>query len=429
MSVLSSMATAISGLESHGQALSVISDNIVNANTTGFKASRGEFQTILSQDLNASGSSMQIGRGNMMSAVTNLFTQGSITRTERGTDMAIQGNGFFVVKGDRLGQTYTRDGSFRFDKQGWLVNLNGYRVQSYQASEEGKITGKLGDVRIPFNTMKAKSTEQVELHVNLDGRAQTTEPMDLLRPEETSQFVTALQVFDSVGNALGVSVYFNKVGDGAWEFHGMTDGANLVGGETGVPTEVLQGSLLFDQEGRLQTSDQSIINSNFVNGAIPDQQLQFNFGDSIDIGGTGQKGTTQYGSKSATFRSVQDGWAAGMLADTAIDTEGNIQGVYTNGQNKVLGQVALARFEATERLGKVGENQFRETVESGQPLIGKANTNGRGVLMTNSLENSNVDLAKEFVEMIKSQRGFQASAKSITTANEMLDEIISIKSR
>lgn len=427
MSVMSSMATAISGLESHGQSLAVISDNIVNANTTGFKASRGEFQTILSQDLNASGTSMQIGRGAMMNGVTNLFTQGSITRTERGTDMAVNGNGFFILEGDRLGQTFTRDGSFRFDKQGWLVNLNGYRVQAYQANETGKITGKLDDVRIPFNTMKAKSTEKIEIHTNLDSRVRVGEPMDLLRPEETSQFVTGLQVYDSIGNAHGVNVYFNKVADGMWEWHGMTDGANLEGGEPGIPSEIVQGTLIFDQEGKLQSSEQGVVNSSFVNGAIADQQLLFDFGDTTDLGGTGQKGTTQYGSKSATFRSVQDGWAAGMLADTAIDSEGVIQGVYTNGQNRVLGQIALARFEATERLSKVGENQFRETVESGQALIGKANTNGRGVLMTNSLENSNVDLAKEFVEMIKSQRGFQASAKSITTANEMLDEVINIK--
>ncbi|MBI1859981.1 MAG: flagellar hook protein FlgE [Deltaproteobacteria bacterium] len=427
MSVLSSMATAISGLETHGQSLAVISDNIVNANTTGFKASRGEFQTILAQDLNASGSSMQIGRGAMMTGITNLFTQGSVTRTERATDMAIQGNGFFILNGDRLGQTYTRDGAFRFDKQGWLVNTNGYHVQAYQASEEGKITGKLSDIRIPFNTMKAKSTGNVELNVNLDGRAKIMEPMDLTRPEETSQFVTGLQVFDSVGNAHGLNVYFNKTGEGTWEWHGMTDGANIEGGEAGKPSEVVQGQLVFDQEGRLQTSESATVNGNFINGAIPDQQFLFNFGDPIDGGGTGQKGSTQYGSKSSTFRSLQDGFAAGMLADTSIDQDGNVSGVYTNGQNKLMGQIALARFEATERLSKVGENQFRESVDSGQPLIGKANTNGRGVLMTNSLENSNVDLAKEFVEMIKAQRGFQASAKSITTANEMLDEVIQIK--
>src|SRR3989338_6379034 len=250
MSVMSSMATAISGLESHGQALGVISDNIVNANTTGFKSSRGEFQTILSQDLNASGTSMQIGRGAMLNGITNLFTQGSITRTERGTDMAINGNGFFILKGDRLGQTYTRDGSFRFDKQGWLVNLNGYRVQAYQANEAGKITGKLDDVRIPFNTMKAKSTEKVELHANLDGRVRVGETMDLLRPEETSQFVTGVQIYDSVGNAHGINVYFNKLDAGVWEWHAMTDGANVEGGEAGGPSEVVQGTLIFDQEGK-----------------------------------------------------------------------------------------------------------------------------------------------------------------------------------
>ncbi|NBY20190.1 flagellar hook-basal body complex protein [bacterium] len=124
---------------------------------------------------------------------------------------------------------------------------------------------------------------------------------------------------------------------------------------------------------------------------------------------------------------MQDGWAAGVLSDTGIDADGVVTGIYTNGQSRVLGQLAVARFESTERLIKLGENQFRESIQSGQPLIGKPNTNGRGVVMTKSLEQSNVDLAKEFVDMIKAQRGFQASAKSVTTANEMLDEIINIK--
>lgn len=426
MGVVSSMATAVSGMEAHGQMLSVISDNIVNANTVGFKSSRAEFQNILAQDLLSSSSGAQLGRGTQLAGVTNLFTQGPITRTERGTDLAVSGNGFFIVKGDAHGQTYTRDGSFRFDKEGWLTNLNGYRVQAYQATPDGKIGGALGDIRIPYNTIPAKATNKIEMHVNLDARLQNSPPMDPTRPEETSQYQTATQVFDSIGNAHSVGMFFNKIDDSRWEWHAMTDGGNLAGGEAGKQTEVANGMLVFDQNGKLESSEQTNVNTSFANGAIPDQELRFNFGDPTVEGGTGQKGTTQYGSKNAAFRNVQDGWAAGVLSDTSIDTEGTITGVYTNGQNKTLGQIGLARFEATERLAKLGENQFRETVQSGQALIGKPASNGRGTLVTKSLEQSNVDLAHEFVEMIRAQRGFQASAKSITTANEMLDEVIKI---
>lgn len=430
MGVVSSMTTAISGLEANGTALSVISDNIVNANTTGFKASRSEFQNILAQDLGAGGAGgPQIGRGAAVAGVTTVLTQGPITRTERGTDLSISGNGFFVVKSDAHGQTYTRDGAFRFDKDGWLTNLNGSKIQAYQSTPDGKITGKLTDVRIPFNTIAARATNGIQLHVNLDARAPITGPLDLEKPEQTAQFTTGLQVFDSVGNAQPLTCYFNKVNDSTWEWHAMTDGANVAGGQAGVPTDVVSGTLLFDPYGRLQNSQQTIINSSFSNGAIPDQLLDFQFGDPLDAGGTGEKGTTQYGSKNAMFRNVQDGWAAGTLGDIGIDADGVITGVYTNGQNRILGQLAIARFEATERLSKLGENQFRESVGSGQALIGKPNTNGRGIIMTKSLESSNVDLAHEFVEMIKAQRGFQASAKGVTTANEMLDEIINIKQR
>ncbi len=427
MSVVSSMATAISGLEAHGQMLAVISDNIVNGNTTGYKSSRVEFQNILAQDLVSSATGAQIGRGVQVGGITNILTQGPITRTERSTDLAINGNGYFITKSDTFGQTYTRDGSFRFDKEGWLTNLQGSRVQAYQANPEGRVTGKLTDVRIPYNTIAAKPTEKVTMHVNLDARMQPGLPLDLTKPEDSAQYTTATQVFDSIGNAHSVSLYFNKLADGAWEWTAMTDGGNLLGGTPNQQTAIANGNLLFDQEGRLQNSEQTLVNTTFANGAIPDQSIRFDFGDPINEAGTGERGTTQYGSKNATFRNVQTGWAAGVLADTSIDADGMITGVYSNGQDRVLGQVAVARFEATERLSKLGENQFRETVESGLPLIGKPNTNGRGTLMTKSLEQSNVDLAKEFVDMIKAQRGFQASAKSITTANEMLDEVIKLQ--
>jgi flagellar hook protein FlgE len=425
MGVVSSMSTAISGLEANGQALGVITDNIVNANTTGFKASRSEFQNILAE---TGGGGIQIGRGAGLAGVTNILNQGSITHTDRPTDLAISGNGMFILKGDATGQTYTRDGSFRFDKDGWLVNLNGYRVQAYEATPSGAISGKLTDIRIPYNTIAAKPTEDVQLHVNLDARAPIGGPIDLTKPEETSQFNTGIQVFDSVGNARPLTLYYNKTAENTWEFYAMTDGGNLTDGVPGEQSVVVQGTLAFDQNGRLENVSQNIVNTNFA-GAVSDQNIQFSFGDPTDQLGTGEKGTTQYGSKSAMFRNVQDGWAAGVLTDTSIDADGMVQGVYTNGQNRMLGQLGVARFEATERLSKMGDNQFRESVLSGQPLIGKPNTNGRGIVMTKSLEQSNVDLAHEFVQMIKAQRGFQASAKGVTTANEMLDEVVNLKSR
>jgi len=427
MGAFSAMATAISGLESNGSMLSVVSDNIVNSNTNGFKTSRAEFHNVLAADVLSSASGSQIGNGVRIGGITNQFTQGSITRTDRSTDLAINGNGFFVVKGDAAGLTYTRDGAFRFDKEGWLTTLGGERVQAYGVSPEGKITGTLGDIRIPYAAIPAKTTNHLEVHVNLDARTEPGTPIDLTRPDETSHFSTTSQIFDSIGNSHPINIYFNKTGNGTWEWHAMADGAEFAGGEKGKQSEMARGTLNFDALGKLQHSDQQLVNTAFSNGAIPDQQIKFDFGDPIDDLGTGQRGTTQYGSKSSIFRNVQDGWSAGTLSDTIIDTDGTITGVYSNGQNRTLGQMALARFEATENLIKVGANQFKETTESGQALLGKPKTSGRGALMTKSLEQSNTDLAKEFVDMIKAQRGFQASAKSITSANEMLEEVINLR--
>lgn len=427
MSTVSCMTTAISGLEANSQNLAIISDNIVNANTTGFKSTRGEFHSILAQDIGGSSGGNDVGRGVRLGSMTTMFTQGNINRTERSTDCAIGGNGFFIAKGDIKGVTFTRDGSFRFDREGWLTTTTGARVQAYSATSDGKLSGKMGDIRIPFNTIPASATKKVEVRLNLDARAQAITELNPLRPEESSNFTTAVQLYDSIGNNHSLGMYFNKVSDSEWEWTAMADGANMAGGHPGGREIVAKGTLSFSTDGVLVGSTQNLVNTSFANGAIADQQIHFDFGKTLAEGGAGAEGTTQYGSKNAIFMNNQDGWAAGSLTDTAIDGEGVITGVYTNGQNRILGQLALARFEATEKLAKVGENQFRETIASGQPIIGKPTTNGRGAILTKSLEHSNVDIAKEFVEMIKAQRGFQASAKSITTANEMLDEVMNIK--
>jgi flagellar hook protein FlgE len=428
MGVVSSMSTAISGLEANGEMLSVISDNIVNANTTGFKSSRAEFQSLVMNDLLQSSGGEQIGQGSKVASVTGLFTQGSITRTNRSTDMAVNGNGFFVLKSDE-GKSFTRDGSFRFDKDGWLTTLGGQKVQAYAANQEGKIGGKMDDIRLDFKAIPAKASSKIELHANLDARLPVGAPLDPNHPEDTSHFTTAMQVYDSVGNAHSVSVYFNRTAENTWQWNAMVDGGQLQGGEDGKPAAIARGALTFDTAGKLQDSKQELVNTSFKGGAIPSQQLVFDFGDPTSTQGSGMKGCTMYGSNNAVFRNTQDGHNAGVLADTVIDSDGVITGVYSNGENRVLGQLAMARFDATEKLSKIGQNQFVETPQSGQAIVGKAKSGGRGAVQTRSLERSNVDLAAEFVDMIRAQRGFQASAKSITSADQMLDEVIKLAGR
>ncbi len=427
MSIVSAFSTGISGLEANSDMLSTVSDNIVNANTVGFKSARTEFQTILSEDVAMASGYNQLGRGVSVAGITNLFTQGALTKTDRATDLAISGNGFFVLKGDHFGYSYTRDGQFRFDKQGWLTNMNGSRIQAFQADPDGKIGGKIGDLRLSYNTLAAKATKKIDLHVNLDAREAPNALFDIKNPDKTAQFSTALQIHDSVGNEHSLSVYFNKNKDAVWEWHAMVDGGDVQGGTSGVPVEMAKGTVMFDETGRLKSVQQQSLKTTFVGGSLPNQEIELNFGDPLDQNGTGASGSTQYGAKSGTFRNIQDGFASGSLVDTSIDPDGVLTGVYSNGQMKVLGQIALARFEATERLDKVGGNQYRESSGSGSALIGKANTNGRGAMVGKSVEQSNVDLAKELVDLIRAQRGFQASTKSISAANDALEQILNIK--
>ncbi len=424
MALYNAIDTSLSGLEANGQHLSLVSDNIVNANTTGFKSTRGEFQDFVLQHLIA-GPNQDVGRGVNMAGTTTSFHQGSINHTERNTDVAINGNGFFVLDGGK-GRSFTRDGSFRFDRQGWLTTLNGERVQAYQAGADGSISGKVSDIRVPQDSLPARPSNRVQVHMNLDSRANVYDKFDLDHPQETAQFSTASSVYDSLGNQHSVGMYFNKVDDGTWEWVAMADGAEMDKGDPGEQVQVARGLLVFDEVGRLEYSDQYLTNTSFAGGAKPNQELQFDFGDAIDDDGTGVKGSTQYGAKSSVFRNVQDGFGSGTLLDMDIDAEGIVSGVYSNGFSRPLGQLAIARFEATERLGRVGQNQFKETTNSGAALLGKSNANGRGQVVTRSLERSNVDLASEFMEMLRAQRGFQASARSINTANNMLDEIVAL---
>ncbi len=426
MGVVSSMATAISGLEANGEMLSIISDNIVNANTTGYKSSRAEFHSLVSADIMHASGGEQIGQGARVAGVTSSFSQGAVSRTSNNTDMALNGNGFFITRSDE-GTAFTRDGSFRFDKDGWLTTLDGRRVQAYKGDGNGRIGGRIDDIRLDFKAIPAKTSEKIELYANLDARLPVGGALDLTRPEDTAHFATAMQVYDSVGNAHSVNMYFNRTAENTWEWHAMSDGGELVDGMEGKPTEVAKGMLTFDETGKLATSTQEMVNTSFRGGAIPNQNIYFDFGDPLELQGSGMKGTTMYGATNQVFRNTQDGYMAGVLADTVIDSDGIITGVYSNGENRLLGQIALARFDATEKLSKVGQNMYVETPQSGQALIGKAKTNGRGAIQTRALEHSNVDLAAEFVEMIRAQRGFQASAKSITSADQMLEEVINLK--
>jgi flagellar hook protein FlgE len=429
MGVLSSLFTGVSGLSAQGEALGVVGDNIANANTTGFKASRAEFQDIIAKNLKGILGGNQIGRGVKIGAVNPVLLQGNVDATENATDLAISGDGYFVARGSD-GQSFTRDGSLHFDKDGFLVTNENQRIQGFGADPEGKITSKIEDIHLPKAITPAKATKKVDLTLNLDSRNTVGQQFNPLKPNETSQYSTGIEIYDTQGNKHLMTMYFNKTADRTWEWHGMVDGKEVQGGpkEEGGMAEVAAGKVTFTTDGKLDTQTTNKQNFNFTGGAQANQKIDISFGDAITTNkGKGMSGTVQYGKESDLMAWKQDGSSAGTITNMSFSDSGVLSALYSNGEAKDLYQVTLAKFDAPERLYKVGNNRFKESREAGTPAIGAPNMGGRGKIYAKSLERSTVDLAMEFVNLIQNQRGFQANAKTITTTDELLAEVIQLK--
>lgn len=427
MGVLSSLYTGVSGLTAQGEALGVIGDNIANANTIGFKASRAEFQDIISKNLKGILGGNQIGRGVKIGAVNPILSQGNVDQTEKSTDLAISGDGYFVCKGSD-GESFTRDGSFHFDKDGYLVSNDNQRVQGFEADEKGNIVNKLADIKFPRALIPAKGTSEIKLDLNLDSRADVTKTFDIKDPHASSQFSTGVEMYDSQGNKHLLTLFFNKTADRQWEVRGCADGKDVVGGVPGKYSEVYTAKLGFTVDGKLDTEQVTKQAFNFMGGALQNQQVKIDFGDSITTDkGKGLNGSKQFGKESDLISWSQDGSSAGVITNMSFNDEGVLTALYSNGAAQDLGQIAISKFENPEALFKVGNNRLKESRDSGAASIGKAQHAGRGRLFAKSLERSTVDLAMEFVGLIQNQRGFQANAKTITTTDELLGEVINLK--
>lgn len=426
MSILSSFNIGVTGLHAAGQSMGVVGDNIANAGTFGFKGSRAEFQDMLSTSLKGIDGGDQMGSGTKLAHITPQFTQGTVARTQNITDLAINGNGFFKVAAP-FGEGFTRDGSFHFDKEGNMVNGDGYRVQGFLPDEKGSISNKSGDIKLGNTNIPATATTEVKLSMNLDSR-ESVKVFDPKNPDKTSNFNSSITVYDSVGTARLVTLYYNKTADGQWDYHAMADGADVQNGKAGEMVEMANGKLIFDQKGVLQDEQPGLNAFNFNKGAIAGQKIDFNFGKTVKDGGNGAESTiTQYGSKSSIARHSQDGSSAATLASMSFNDEGILTAVYDNGQQRNLGQVAIAKFENNEGLFKTGKNLYKETRKSGQAAMGKPGADGRGEVLSKSIEQSNVDIATEFISLMGAQRNFQANTRTITTSDQMLQEVLNIK--
>jgi flagellar hook protein FlgE len=365
--------------------------------------------------------------------VAPVFTQGSFETTSNGLDLAIDGDGMFMVN-EGNSRFYTRAGQFTLDKNGNIVNPDGLVLQGYLADATGNITGTIGNLQIAATQSPANPSTQVNAALNLDasatapGAAFTLDGNGDGIPNDPANFnySNTTTVYDSQGGAHQVTMYFVKTGANTWTVnYAQQDPAN--------PAQLIQAgtqNLIFNTNGSLQTDNSgTAISFNFGASVVTPQAITFNYGTGTAEAppGTGLDMSTQYGSAFSIMTVSQDGYAAGSLQSVNVSQAGVISGVFTNGQTRSIGQVALGRFIAPTGLTKDGRNLYGESFDSGPPIVGTANASGLGKVLSNSLELSNVDLAEQFVKMISSQRGFEANSKIITTTDQLMQLLVNLK--
>ncbi len=409
--MLRSMFSAISGLRAHQTKLDVTGNNIANVNTVGFKSQQAVFEAALSQTLRSGGAPSegaggsnpaQVGLGVKVAGISTNWAQGATQTTGRATDFMIEGDGFFVVQSGNQ-QLFTRSGSFGFDQAGNMITDSGAILQGWPATADGVIdtNGKIGDLTIPFGQGSApKATGSGTLSGNLSASAATG-----------TRIETQISMYDNAGKEVPVSYVFEKTATG-W-----TADATRINPATGTPVSMMTtpAALTFTSSGVLTTTSPSALTLN----ALP---AGWTGPVSVDL-----RSITQYGSPSTVTAPKQDGYAAGVLETFSLGNDGTITGVFSNGESKSIGRLALATFANPGGLEKAGSSSYRPANNSGLALIGTAGTGGRGSLNAGALEMSNVDLAEEFTGLIVAQRGFQANSRVITTSDEILQDLVQLK--
>lgn len=466
MGLLSSLFAGVSGLNANGDSISIIGDNIANTNTVGFKSSRGEFVDVLSGNLGGVGGGGQIGAGARMAGINQNFTQGSLESTGVGTDMAVDGGGFFQVQ-DTEGVFYTRAGQFRMNSSQQLVNAQGQSVLGFGITPSGQPNGALGAIDLSQVASVPSATGEVDVNVNLDPNDTTltggAAGFDHTTPVTSSNFQTGIRVFDSLGNPRNILMYFRKSStDNQWYYYAGVNRGELDTSAYSAthsftasvaPTQfipVQSGTLNFDTSGKLSSIVSTALSVPYdlngdgtttstiatpqawrwADGAAATTGMTFDFGSPTGTGGTGVDATTQFGGSSASGSNNfvrfmnQNGFSAGSLQNLEVDDNGFVTGNFSNGQTQRLAQVALTDFPNVNGLSRVGNNAWLETNTSGTPIIGSPNQGGFGAIRSGFLELSNTDLAEEFVKLILAQRSFQANTRTVSTTNELLAQLV-----
>ncbi|MDP2243829.1 flagellar hook protein FlgE [Pseudomonas sp.] len=430
----------LSGLRAATSDLNVTGNNIANAGTAGFKQSRAEFSDVYAASVNGSGKNAQ-GSGVLLSNVSQLFNQGNINYTQNSLDLAINGNGFFQTSNN--GEvSYTRAGYFGTDREGFMVNNFGYKLQGYAVDGSGNLqNGVISDLRIETASQAPKATSTLNQTFNLNS-TNTVPANAIFDPTDPTTYnsSTSTNVYDSQGNAHVLTQYFVKTGANQWQMNVLIDGRNPADPTSTAPYSMAAS---FTPSGQLDTS--SLTSSpaftvdaigrfslnDWVPAASDGGQPPVWSGNGANANADGilvdMRNSTQFSSSFAVNAVSQDGYTTGQLAGLEIDDTGVIFARYTNGQSNVQGQVILASFANVQGLTPVGKTAWVQSFQSGEPVVGTPRSGTLGALQSGALEDSNVELSDQLVNLIVAQRNYQANAKTIETESSITQTIINLR--
>ena len=417
---MSSFSIALSGLNADSAALDVVGNNLANLNTTGYKDSNVSFYDLLQQSV--AGGSTQIGGGVSAPQTERVFSQGSIQATGGSYDAAIQGNGFFVVQDPSGNTLYTRAGNFNLDANGNLVTATGQLVQGWVA-QNGVVntSGAVGNITLPSDALQTPSaTQNFSLSLNLNAAGVPT--------EASGSFSAPMQVVDSLGETHDLTVNFTETSPGNWNYEVDIPGEDLTSGTAGTPSAVANGTLTFDANGNLTdpappAATVAVAITGLLDGAN-DMNLNWNLATE---NGTGTSVVTQYAATSAVSASSQDGVPASQVTQVSIANGGAITAQFSDGNQVVIGQLALASVSNPDSLIAVGQNNFEVGAKTATPVIGVPNTGTLGTVQGGSLETSTVNIATEFTNLIVYQNSYQANSKVISTLDQLTQALLALK--
>ena len=419
-----SFQQGLSGLNASSKNLEVIGNNIANSNTFGSKVARGEFSDVYASALNGSGAS-SVGIGTTLAAVTQQFTQGNITSTGNPMDLAINGAGFFQVSDGLNPALYSRNGQFKVDREGYIVNNDALRLMGYAADGTGVVQpGNAKPLQLPSAGINPQPTSEIEIEMNLDSRVGTTAPtagpaIDF-SDASTYNNATSLAVYDAKGQDVALTYYFQKAGTDSWNVF-ITANGTPVNGTSAAPLPTT--TITFPANGGAPTAPVGpvLISIPATTNGAGAQTLPMT-GVALDL-----DGATQYGAGFGVTNLSQNGYAPGQLTGISIESNGIVMARYSNGQTKPAGQIELATFRNPQGLQPRGGNVWARSYASGDPIIGVAGEGNLGVLKSGALEESNVDLTAELVSMITAQRIYQANAQTIKTQDEVLQTLVNLR--